>query len=89
METLSEFLTGYLKEHLFNGTSLDKPETFDDQVKRVIHEGIFMYRKLICAYQGIILPDSKEGRIRKALMIVEDEKIDKKVGDTDTGTYTR
>jgi len=74
MKTLSEFLTEYLKEHLFNGTSLDKPETFDMWLERILHEGIFMYRKLICANQGIILPDSKEGRIRKALMIVEDEK---------------
>jgi len=46
METLSKFLTRYVKENIFNGgMSLDKPETFDEMLERVMHEGIFMYRK--------------------------------------------
>ena len=46
MKTLSEFLIQYLKDYLFNGgKSLDKPETFDEQLQRVLHQGIYMYRR--------------------------------------------
>lgn len=74
MKTLSEFLTEYLKEHLFNGTSLDKPETFDDQMKRVIHEGIYMYRKSLAEFQSARMAGkTMRAEIFNALIQAENE----------------
>lgn len=74
MKTLSEFLTGYIKIHLFNGCSLDKPETFDEMLERVLHEGIFKYRKNIGGFQSVIMAGkTMQSEIFNALIQVENE----------------
>ena len=77
MKTLSEFLTSYLKEHLFNSTSLNKPETFDEMLERILCEGIYKYRKYLVEenstrkFQNQI-PNS----ITNALIYIQDRSAD-------------
>lgn len=43
---LSEFLIKYIKDHLFNGRSIEKSETFDKQLQRVCMKVYLVIEKI-------------------------------------------
>lgn len=45
MQTLSKYLTQYLQDNLFGNGKAREGETFNEQLERILHEGIFHYRK--------------------------------------------
>lgn len=54
MKNLSNFLTEHIKQRLFNDGSnagrFQDGETFDDVLERILHEGIFKYRKQLTIF---------------------------------------
>jgi hypothetical protein len=73
MQTLSEYLKNYIIDVWFTSKGkAQEGETFEDQLKRIIHEGIFQYRKSLSSqtcYEPAMAID-----IFNALMRVENKE---------------
>lgn len=75
-KTLSQFLAKYIRDHLFNGRGIEKAETFEGQLIRILHEGIFTYRKHLSSSAKTIERGSPAFKICNALIDCEDESVE-------------